>query len=212
MNVGRARAEGPIDWDAVRARLELLERETRAAIDPTREQAHALLESRARTLARVPVVPPDAAAVLTVITFAIGAEPYAIEARYARRVLRIDDASLTRIPGTPDVLAGVLNMEGEILPVFDLGRLFGLARGAPSGQARVVVLGDDRDELGLVADDVDEVRPLRIDAVLRPPGSLEGVGRDLLRGVTADALIVLDGALLLRDPRLFIDQGDESGP
>jgi hypothetical protein len=37
------------------------------------------------------------------------------------------------------------------------------------------------------------------------------VGRDYLRGVTADALIVLDGDALLRDPRLFVDQAEEPG-
>ena len=129
-----------------------------------------------------------------------------------RRVVRIDDVTLTPIPGTPDVLTGVINMGGEILAVFDLGRLFGMPGVTRTEQSRVLVLGQDRDELGLLADAAREVRPLRIDAILEPPGSLEGIGRTTLRGVTADALIVLDGAALLRDPRLVIDPGEEGGP
>jgi hypothetical protein len=50
---------------------------------------------------------------------------------------------------------------------------------------------------------------LRTEDVLEPPGSLTGAGRDWVRGVTRDALVVLDGAVLLKDRRLFIDQGEE---
>jgi purine-binding chemotaxis protein CheW len=207
-----SRPEAPIDWGRIRARLEAIERMGQGTLEPTPEQARAVLEARAQALARVPVAPPDASAVLTVVTFLLGDEPYAIETRFVRRVVRIDDVTLTPIPGTPDVLSGVINMGGEILAVFDLRRLFGLPRGARTEQARVLVLGEDGDELGVLADVAHEVRPLRIDAILEPPGSLEGIGRTTLRGVTADALIVLDGAALLRDPRLVIDQGEEAGP
>jgi len=160
----------------------------------------------------VPVVPPDSAAVLTVVVFALGPEAYALETRFVRRVVRTADVSLTPIPGTPDVLVGVINMGGEILAVFDLGRLFGLRRGAPTQQSRVLVLGADRDELGLLADAAFEVRTVPISHLLEPPASFEGLGRSLLKGVMADALIVLDGAALLCDPRLVVDQGEEAAP
>jgi purine-binding chemotaxis protein CheW len=212
MTVAHRRPGEVMDWDAIRARLSRLEHSAACALEPTPEQSQAVLEGRARVLASIPIVPPDASAVLTIVTFALGDEPYAIETRHVRRVVRIDDVTLTPIPGTPESLTGVINMAGEILAVFDLGRLLGLPRDARAAPARVLVLGTDRDELGLLADAAHEVRALRIDAVLEPPGSLEGFGRNILRGVTADALIVLDGAALLRDPRLFIDQGEESGP
>jgi purine-binding chemotaxis protein CheW len=201
---------GPaIDWGAVHAQLERLGRAAEAALNPTPEAARAVLEARARALACVPVVAPDPAAVLNIVTFTMGGEPYAIEIRFVRRVIRFAGVSLTTIPGTPDVLAGVINMEGEILAIFDFGRLLGLARASTSERSRILVLGTDDNELGLLADAAEEVRPLRIDAVLEPPCALEEVGRGILRGVTAEALIVLDGAALLRDPRLIIDQGDE---
>ncbi|MBC7818114.1 MAG: hypothetical protein IAG10_14590 [Planctomycetaceae bacterium] len=50
---------------------------------------------------------------------------------------------------------------------------------------------------------------MRREELLEPPGSVTGIGREYLRGVTRDALIVLDGAVLLQDARLFIDQIDE---
>lgn len=57
----------------------------------------------------------------------------------------------------------------------------------------------------MLADGVQEVVTLRIDRVLDPPGSVTGAGREYLRGVTRDALLVLDGDALLSDERLYID-------
>ena len=64
-------------------------------------------------------------------------------------------------------------------------------------------------EFALLADKVHEVITLRTDQVLDWQGSATGVGRQFVRGVTEGALIVLDGAALLQDDRLFIDQGGD---
>ena len=111
----------------------------------------------------------------------------------------------------PDFLIGVINLRGEILDVFDLRCLFGVPAGEVAESSRVVVLGDERDEFGVLADAAHEVTTLRRDEVLEPPGSVAGLARSYLRGVTAETLIILDGAELLQDARLFIDQGEDVG-
>ncbi len=169
-------------------------------------RARAILDERARALARVPPRPPTAAEVIEVAVFVLDDERYAVETGHVRRVVRLD--GLTPVPGAPEALAGVVNLRGEVLAVFDLRALVGLPRREPTELTRVVVLGADRDELGILADAAVEVRDLRIDAIHDPPGSVEAPGRPLLRGVTADALIVLDGAALLADPRLVVDQNE----
>jgi purine-binding chemotaxis protein CheW len=145
---------GPIDWRAVHARLERAAAAARAALSPSAEQAKAVMDERARALARVPARPPRAAEVMKVAVLTLARERYAIETRYVRRVVRLED--LTPIPGAPEFLSGVINLRGEILDVFDLRVLFGLAAGAATERSRVVVLGDDRDEFGVLADAAHE--------------------------------------------------------
>jgi purine-binding chemotaxis protein CheW len=173
---------------------------------PTPEQATAVLEERARALARVPARPPPASEVLEVVTFALADETYAIELAYVRKIVPLID--LTPVPGAPDPFVGVINARGEILAVIDLRRVYAIVGGAGTGHSWVLILGGERNEFGLLADSVLDVMTLRTDAVLELPGSATGIGRQYLRGVTADALIVLDGAVLLRDERLVIDQGE----
>jgi purine-binding chemotaxis protein CheW len=199
----------PIDWHAVHARLERAAAATLEALRPTDQRSRAILDERARSLARVPPRPPGAGEVLTVAILTLADERYAIETRYVRRVVKLE--GLTPLPGAPEFLRGVINLRGEILDVFDLRCLFGLAAAEADQQTHVFVLGDDRDELGVVADAAHEVTTLRRDEVLEPPGSVAGIGRNYLRGVTAQTLIVLDGAALLQDARLVIDQGEDVG-
>ncbi len=183
-----------------------LEAESDARLRPTAEQARAILEERALALARVPAQPLNAAEAVVVVTFHLEDEAFAIETRHVRRVVPLEDC--TPVPGAPDFLVGVINLRGEVLAVIRLGTLFGVADGPRTGAARVIVLGDERDEFGILADAAEEVTTLRINQLLEPPGSLEGVGRSFVRGVTEQALIVLDGEALLGDDRLVIDQGE----
>ena len=156
---------------------------------------------------RVPVQPPPTSLVLDVVTFSLANEDFAIELGYVHKIVPLIE--LTPVPGTPDFIVGVINLRGEILPIVDLHRLYGMARTGWTDQSWVIVLGGERNEFALLADKVHEVITLRTDQVLDWQGSATGVGRQFVRGVTEGALIVLDGAALLQDDRLFIDQGGD---
>ena len=196
-------------WDDVLARLDRVDAAVRESLTPSPARVRQVLDERARALAVVPARAASASELIDVAVFSIGGERYGVETRFVRRVVKPE--SCTPVPGTPGSLRGVINVSGEVLAVFDLPTAFGGGRGAPCEGAFVVVLGDGRDELGVAADEVNEVRSIREVELLEPPGVLEGFGRHLLRGLTADALLVLDGGALLGDDRLVIDQGEDTG-
>jgi len=200
----------PVDWAAVRAGLARAGAALEEALRPSPERARAVLEERTRKLARVPPRPADQGDGLLAVTFVLAGERYALEARYVREVLRLGER--TPLPGAPEFVVGVLNLRGEVLAVFDLRPLLGLGAAAPEEGGRVLVLGVDRPEFGLLADAAEEVLTLAERDLFEPPDSVTGPGRQYLRGVTQEALVVLDGAVLLRDGRLFVDQAEEGEP
>jgi purine-binding chemotaxis protein CheW len=198
-----------LNWSEVHARLGRVAEATRQALGPTPEQSLAVMDERARVLARVPVRDPEPPEFLEVASFLLAGERYAIETRFITRVVRLTD--FTPVPGTPEFLGGVLNLRGEILALIDLRAYFGIASTGLTDLSRILVLGLERNEFGIMADRVEEVSTLRVDEVLETPVTLPGGGgRAPLLGVTADARIVLDGAALLADKALYIDQGDET--
>lgn len=196
--------DGRIDWEAAKKRLAEAARsmEQTAVLSP--ERARAVLEERARRLARGQQAERRPAGSVEMLTFVLGPERYGIEARFVREV--VNPLEVTPVPGGPGFLAGVANLRGEVLAVFDLRGLLGLAAPPRSERVRMVVLGLDRDEFGLLVDAAEEIVPLdpgEIEAPSAPDGER---GRGFVQGVTADARIILDGAALIKDPRLFVKE------
>jgi purine-binding chemotaxis protein CheW len=170
------------------------------------------LEERALRLAQ-PIVEQAATATIDVIALPVGDERYGIEMRHVLEVLR--GIAITPLPGTPDIVVGIVNRRGEILPVFDLRPLFGRPAVAPEAGAAIVVLGGDRAEFGILAGAETETRAVATaDIVVQSP-FVGGEGQAFVRGTTAEALIILDGQALMKDRRLFIgvtaDSAGETG-
>lgn len=172
-----------------------------------------ILEQRARALARVPPATPDAAEMWPVVLFTLagegGGERYAIGADCVREVLRVKE--VTPVPGTPSWLLGLANLRGQMLAIFDPQQLFELPAPNSAEPMWVLVLGENQAEFGIRAEAVLGVVSLRKEAVLPRPDTLTGMAADYARGITADALILLEGQVLLRDPRLTIDLSDHEG-
>jgi purine-binding chemotaxis protein CheW len=194
----------PIDWAQIRRRL--AGAAVRDADALTAEQADAVLAQRARALAAAVVPEVDRTARLDALIVRIAGERYALAAGYLWRV--VGAADIAPVPGAPQLLLGVMNLHGEVLPVFDPRPLLGLAGERPAGRVQVVVLGAERADLGLAVDAADEVIGLRTDQLHAAPDSLAPARRELLRGVMQDGLILLDGRRLMADPRLVVAAPD----
>jgi purine-binding chemotaxis protein CheW len=198
-----------IDWQRIRQRLARAIKATEAAQDVSPARARELMDERAHALAQPAAEARPDVPVLDVVVFHLAGERYAVEARHVREAVRLTD--LTPVPGAPEFLAGVINLRGQILPVIELGKFFGIGGRGSTELLWLLVLGGERAEFGVLAEAASEVIRLRADGILEPAAAAAAIPREHLRGVTADALIVLDGAALLREPRLVIDQGEETG-
>jgi purine-binding chemotaxis protein CheW len=202
----RQRPVEAADWEKIRSRLARAVATSEGTVRLSPQRAWEVLEERARALARVPAAVAGAAEGIEVVTFALAGEEYAVPTRCVREVVRTAD--YTPLPGAPPFLLGVLNLRGDILALVDLCALLGLPGGGPADRAHILVLGEDRPEFGVLADAAHEVRTLLPGEVLPLPDSVSAAARPFLRGVTREALILLDGAALLKDSRLFIDEGE----
>jgi hypothetical protein len=124
----------PLDWQTARERLARAAAAVEDGVRLSPERARQLLEERARLLGRVPAEATQAAEVLEVVNFRVAGERYAVGARHVREVMRRTE--VTPVPGAPDFLAGVINLRGEILAVFEPRILFGLAEGGETKACR----------------------------------------------------------------------------
>lgn len=138
---------------------------------------------------------------LEALVFELGRELYALPANQVHEVRPL--GLVTRLPGTPAFLAGLINIRGRIVPVVDLRPLLGLNADAPS--TSVVLVAHRSGHIGLLVAGRPTVRPLPVaDLTDPPPGHLSGIDPTCIRGITPGLVIVLDAERLLADPRLVV--------
>jgi chemotaxis signal transduction protein len=71
-----------------------------------------------------------------------GGEAYAVPVGYVTEVADLGD--VTAVPGAPAEILGVRNLRGQLLPVIELARLFGLPEAAAPRQLLVAEAGSVR--------------------------------------------------------------------
>lgn len=168
-----------------------------------------ILAERARLLAQPIAANAAPRTTRDVVTFGLGDEHYAIETHYVQLVQRFAD--LTPLPNTSEHVLGLVSVRGELLVVFDLRVLLGVPRPQLGDLSRMLVLGEEQPEFAIVADSLDDVVELDEAELLELPAGTPAGSRAHLRGVTRAALLLFDGAALLRDPQLFVDEATTHG-
>jgi purine-binding chemotaxis protein CheW len=191
-----------IDWEAARARLAQLAATTREDATSSPEEALAVLDARARALARAPAPEAAPGTLREVIRFRTAGQRYALESRFVLEVVRAPE--VVPLPAAPPALRGLTLLHGDVLPVVELSPLFGRAPAEAPGP--LLVIGAGRAELGVRTDEVEEVTLLRGRELLPPPTTVDDT---LVSAAEADGTLLLEGEALLGDSRLVFDLSDE---
>ncbi len=97
---------------------------------------------------------------------------------------------MTRVPLAPPEVRGLINLRGQIVPAVDLRARLKLP---PSDQpAMNVVIRTDSGPVSFLVDDIGDVMEVSEADFERPPATMTGAARKLIRGAYK-----LDGQLLL---------------
>lgn len=158
------------------------------------------LRRRAAALARVPGR-QSRQDVTPVVIFQLADEQYALAASVVLQVHVLRD--LTPLAGARAPLFGITHWRGSVLTILDLRAQLGVRTHGVTDLSRVIVVDGPRQPFGILADaardfiDLNEsdVRPL-------PPEMAE---RGLLRGMTDDAILVMDTDAVLAAGRMVAE-------
>ncbi len=162
------------------------------------EQVQRILEERARALARpLDDAQPEESA--SVVVLAVGTERYGVELHQVREVQPL--RALCRVPELPLPWAGLVNLRGTLFAVLSLHHFFGVSGESDEESAMLLLVTARGLTLGLLVDEVLEIRDLSPEAWLPPLGENPG-GRAGVVAVTAELLLLLDIEALLDSPHL----------
>jgi purine-binding chemotaxis protein CheW len=139
------------------------------------------------------------------LVFRLGDEDYAIDILKVQEI-RVFDA-VTKLPGAPDYIKGVINLRGLIAPVLDLRIKFGFREAAYNPFTVVIVLLIHQRLVAVVADAVVDVVGLTEDEVKPPPEFATSVNVEYVTGLATKGdhmLILLDIEKLISSQELGI--------
>ena len=67
---------------------------------------------------------------LQIVGFRIGNETYGVRIGSVREIVRVPE--ITSVPSAPELIEGVINLRGKIIPVMDLRKRFGQVECSPT--------------------------------------------------------------------------------
>jgi len=130
---------------------------------------------------------------VTLGCFEVRGSVFALDVAQLREVVRWQP--VTALPSAPELIEGVIDLRGVVVPVIDLARALGLGAVDAGAQARIVVTEVDGLVVGLAVDAAVEV--LSVDAtVMEDPPALAiqagyGASRAVVRRPDAEPVMVL---------------------
>lgn len=123
--------------------------------------------------------------------FKVGSELYALDIMRIKEIIR--PQKLTPIPKAPSFIEGVINLRGAVIPVADLRKRFDQAISEENRKSRIVICSLAGKIIGLLVDEVTEVKRYGRNEIAPAPQFIKGPEADYFLGVARrdDDLIML---------------------
>ena len=86
------------------------------------------------------------------IVFSINKELYSFSIAEVVEILRLSE--VTPVPGIHDVIEGVINLRGAIIPIVNLHKRLQMERPATTKKNRIVIVRGENGQIGLIVEEV----------------------------------------------------------
>jgi len=139
--------------------------------------------------------------------FNLGENLFAIDIMRIREIIL--PQKLSALPGGNQMLEGVINLRGVVIPVMNLRKRFGMTELSGDSTGKLVVVSLARQSLALAVDNVMEVITVPAGEIKPPLETGDGVGMEHLLGVclcadTVYMILDIDSLLCQPESREFV--------
>ncbi len=135
------------------------------------------------------------------VVFSLDGQRYALHLSDVERIIRV--VEITSLPKAPDIVLGIVNVEGQIIPVVNIRKRFRLPKRELNLSDVLIIAQIPRRTVALVADDVS--------------GVIEGSGQDITEAkeilprmeYVKGVVKLKDGMILINDLENFLSLEEE---
>ncbi len=132
------------------------------------------------------------------VVFKIGKEAYGVDINLVQSIE--NDINVVPVPNSIAYVKGIVNLRGEVIPVYSLKRKFNMADDNASRSCVIISTGEIK--IALEVDEVLEISEINADMIIPMPAiikSVETVYMDRVANVAGRLIVLLDVQRLLTD-------------
>jgi len=150
--------------------------------------------------------------------FKIGEEDFGIEIDKVVEILNTQ--KVYTLPELPDFLSGVITVRGEVVPLLDLRRRFGIT--AAEAKELIIIVRYDVEKIGLLVDEIKEIISLNSNEIMAPPTLFKGLKKKYLSGIgkkdervfillNIDYLLTSEEKIILKETEEILEENAGTG-
>jgi purine-binding chemotaxis protein CheW len=101
------------------------------------------------------------------VIFTIGNENYGVDIASVEGIVKMQ--TITNLPHKLGFVEGITNLRGEIIPVINLRKRFGMPSSIEDKNTRIVIAKNNSKKIGMIVDSVSEVLRIQDNCIEPPP-------------------------------------------
>lgn len=129
--------------------------------------------------------------IIQLVCFKLGDEEYALDIMNVQEVIHL--VEIMKVPQMPNFVHGVINVRGDIMPVFDLRVKFNLHVKEFTQKARIIVVMLDGEKISFIVDEILETLRIESGSIDPAPAVKMKIKRECIKGIgeLIDRMIIL---------------------
>lgn len=128
---------------------------------------------------------------MQLILFSLGKGHYGIPINNVFEIKKMEE--ITIVPKSPKFIEGVINLRGNVIPVVDLRKRFGMDKIEFTKKTKIIIVEVRKRQFGLIVDAVAEVVTLAHDQIEPTLPTSSGLKAEFIQGIgkLEDKLVII---------------------
>jgi purine-binding chemotaxis protein CheW len=139
-------------------------------------------------------------ATLQQVVFKLDNEEYGLDIIKVNGIEKYQE--VVKVPNEPDYIKGIINLRGEVVPIFSLRDKFKLTPKVSDENTRIIIVLSQGMKLGFLVDSVSEIMNIEEEQIENMPRIMTGIDRKYIKDVAKvdnRMVILIDVDLIIND-------------
>ncbi len=134
------------------------------------------------------------------VIFKLDNEEYGLEIMKVNGIEKYQE--VVKVPNAPVYIEGMINLRGDVLPIYSLRKKFALEDKEFDEETKVIVVFSDDMKIGFVVDSVVEILNIEEESIESAPKLVTGINRKYIKSIAKQEermIILIDIDLIISD-------------